>query len=43
LKVGHKIQSFKKKHPQKNFVLDICEEQFEQGKIAYNFEQRETT
>ena len=42
-KGGHKIQTFKANIFKQNFVLDICEQQFEQGKIAYNYEHRETT
>jgi hypothetical protein len=31
-KGGHKIQTFKANIFKQNFVLDICEQQFEQGK-----------
>jgi hypothetical protein len=39
MKGGQKIQSFKENIFKLNFVLEICDEQFEQGKIADNNEQ----
>ena len=39
MKGGQKIQSFKENIFKQNFVLEICDEQFEQGKIADNNEQ----